>query len=212
MPVLSFNGSKYDINLMKQYLHKSLEDCGEEVSRTIKKANAYMSLKSDPHTAKLERLSLTPTATGHVPGLGVDTGWQARASPGPGAARAGRGPGTPLELHPGLTRISRRQGTDSEASSRPPAGTAAAATPRTEECDKPITPETTTGQHSARPGYPGGPGTAARSRPVPLARAWAHRVGAWGRLGRGGGRRWAPGGGTRRIERTNPGCKKKPQA
>jgi len=26
MPVLSFNGSKYDINLMKQYLHKSLED------------------------------------------------------------------------------------------------------------------------------------------------------------------------------------------
>ena len=44
MPVLSFNGSKYDINLMKQYLHKSLEDCGEEVSFTIKKANAYMSL------------------------------------------------------------------------------------------------------------------------------------------------------------------------
>ncbi len=46
MPVLSFNGSKYDINLMKQYLHKSLEDCGEEVSFTIKKANAYMSLKT----------------------------------------------------------------------------------------------------------------------------------------------------------------------
>ena len=46
MPVLSFNGSKYDINLMKQYLHKSLEDCGEEVSFTIKKANSYMSLKS----------------------------------------------------------------------------------------------------------------------------------------------------------------------
>jgi hypothetical protein len=46
MPVFSFNGSKYDINLMKQYLHKSLEDCGEEVSFTIKKANAYMSLKS----------------------------------------------------------------------------------------------------------------------------------------------------------------------
>ncbi len=35
MPVLSFNGSKYDINLMKQFLHKSLEDCGEEVSFTI---------------------------------------------------------------------------------------------------------------------------------------------------------------------------------
>ncbi len=27
MPVLSFNGSKYEINLMKQGLHKSLEDC-----------------------------------------------------------------------------------------------------------------------------------------------------------------------------------------
>ena len=36
MPVLSFNGSKYDINLMKQHLHKSLEDCGEEVSFTFK--------------------------------------------------------------------------------------------------------------------------------------------------------------------------------
>jgi hypothetical protein len=46
MPVLSFNGSKYDINLMKQFLHKSFEDCGEEVSFTIKKANAYMSLKT----------------------------------------------------------------------------------------------------------------------------------------------------------------------
>ena len=46
MPVLSFNGSKYDINLMKQYLHKSLEDCDEEASFTMKKANAYMSLKT----------------------------------------------------------------------------------------------------------------------------------------------------------------------
>jgi hypothetical protein len=46
MPVLSFNGSKYDINLMKQYLHKSLEDCGEEVSFAVKRANAYMSLKT----------------------------------------------------------------------------------------------------------------------------------------------------------------------
>ena len=46
LPVLSFNGSKYDINLMKQYLHKSLEDCGETVSFAIKKANAYMSLKT----------------------------------------------------------------------------------------------------------------------------------------------------------------------
>ena len=38
MPVLRFNGSKYDINLMKHYLHKSLEDCGEIVSFAIKKA------------------------------------------------------------------------------------------------------------------------------------------------------------------------------
>jgi hypothetical protein len=45
MPVLSLNGSKYDINLMKQFLHTLLEDCGEKVSFTIKKANAYMSLK-----------------------------------------------------------------------------------------------------------------------------------------------------------------------
>ncbi len=45
MSVLSFNGSKYDINLMKQYLHKSLEDFGEIVSFAIKKANAYMLLK-----------------------------------------------------------------------------------------------------------------------------------------------------------------------
>ena len=37
MPVLSSHGSKYDINLMKQFLHKSLEDCGEEVSFTKKK-------------------------------------------------------------------------------------------------------------------------------------------------------------------------------
>ena len=31
---------------MKQYLHKSLEDCGESVSFSIKKANSYMSLKT----------------------------------------------------------------------------------------------------------------------------------------------------------------------
>ena len=46
MPVLSFNGSKYDINLMKQYLHKSLNDVGETVSFAVKKANSYMSLKT----------------------------------------------------------------------------------------------------------------------------------------------------------------------
>ena len=31
---------------MKQYLHKSLEDYGESVSFSIKKANSYMSLKT----------------------------------------------------------------------------------------------------------------------------------------------------------------------
>ncbi len=34
------------IRILKQYLHKSLEDCGEEVSFAIQKANAYMSLKT----------------------------------------------------------------------------------------------------------------------------------------------------------------------
>ncbi len=46
MPVLRSNGKKYDINLMKQYLHKSLEDCSEEVLFAIQKANAYMSLET----------------------------------------------------------------------------------------------------------------------------------------------------------------------
>ena len=43
--VLSFNGSKYDTNLMKKYLHKSLADINETVSFAIKKANSYMALK-----------------------------------------------------------------------------------------------------------------------------------------------------------------------
>jgi hypothetical protein len=34
MPASPFNGNKYDINSIKQYLHKSLEDCGEAVSFT----------------------------------------------------------------------------------------------------------------------------------------------------------------------------------
>ena len=46
IPVLSFNGSKYDINLMKQYLHKSLADINETVSFAIKTANSYMALKT----------------------------------------------------------------------------------------------------------------------------------------------------------------------
>ena len=44
MQVLSFNGSKYDINLMKHYLHKSLDYFNETVSFSIKKANSYMAL------------------------------------------------------------------------------------------------------------------------------------------------------------------------
>ena len=35
VPVLRFNGSKYDIYLMKQYLHKSLSDIKETVSFAI---------------------------------------------------------------------------------------------------------------------------------------------------------------------------------
>ena len=31
IPVLSFNGAKYDINLMKNYLHKSFDNIGEKV-------------------------------------------------------------------------------------------------------------------------------------------------------------------------------------
>ena len=31
LPIISFNGSKYDINLMKQYLFKSLNDLDETV-------------------------------------------------------------------------------------------------------------------------------------------------------------------------------------
>jgi hypothetical protein len=46
LPVLSFNSSKYDVNLMKQYLHKLLGECGETVSFALKKANSYMSLKT----------------------------------------------------------------------------------------------------------------------------------------------------------------------
>jgi hypothetical protein len=46
IPVLSSNGSKYDINLMKHYLHKSLHDIGETVSFAIKNANSYIALKT----------------------------------------------------------------------------------------------------------------------------------------------------------------------
>ena len=46
IPVVSFNGSKYDINLMKQYLHNSLNTYGETVDFAIKKMNSYMSLKT----------------------------------------------------------------------------------------------------------------------------------------------------------------------
>jgi hypothetical protein len=46
MHVLSLNGSEYDINIIKQFLRKSSEDCGEEVSFTIKNSNAYISLQN----------------------------------------------------------------------------------------------------------------------------------------------------------------------
>jgi hypothetical protein len=45
LSIISFNGSKYDMNLMKQFMHKFLEDYGETVSFSIKKANSYMPLK-----------------------------------------------------------------------------------------------------------------------------------------------------------------------
>ena len=47
IPVLSFNGSKYDINLMKHYLHKALNICGENVEFAIKKMSSYMSLRTE---------------------------------------------------------------------------------------------------------------------------------------------------------------------
>ncbi len=45
MPVLRFKGSKYDINVIEQYLHKSLEDCGEELLFAIKKVMHISALK-----------------------------------------------------------------------------------------------------------------------------------------------------------------------
>ena len=47
IPVVSFNGSKYDINLMKKYLHKSLNNYCQNVDFAIKKSNSYMSLKTE---------------------------------------------------------------------------------------------------------------------------------------------------------------------
>ena len=47
IPVVSFNGSKYDINLMKQYLHKSLNNYSQKVDFAIKRTNTYMSLKTE---------------------------------------------------------------------------------------------------------------------------------------------------------------------
>ncbi len=35
LPIVSFNGTKYDINLMKRYLHNSLENIGETVTFAI---------------------------------------------------------------------------------------------------------------------------------------------------------------------------------
>ena len=47
IPVVSFNGSKYDINLMKQYLHQSLNNYSQKVDFAIKGTNTYMSLKTE---------------------------------------------------------------------------------------------------------------------------------------------------------------------
>ena len=44
IPVVSFNGSKYDINLMKKYLHQSLNNYSQKVNFAIKRTNTYMSL------------------------------------------------------------------------------------------------------------------------------------------------------------------------
>jgi hypothetical protein len=46
MHLFSLNGSKYDINVMKQFLRKSSKDLVKEVAFTIKKGNAYTSLKN----------------------------------------------------------------------------------------------------------------------------------------------------------------------
>jgi len=47
IPVISFNGSKYDLNLMKKCLHKSLKKYDQEVEFAIKRPTSYMSLKTD---------------------------------------------------------------------------------------------------------------------------------------------------------------------
>ena len=47
IPVVSFNGSKYDINLMKKYLHRSLNNYSQNVDFAIKRTNTYMSLKTE---------------------------------------------------------------------------------------------------------------------------------------------------------------------
>ena len=45
--VVSFDGSKYDINLMKQYLHQSLNNYSQKVDFAIKRTNTYMSSKTE---------------------------------------------------------------------------------------------------------------------------------------------------------------------
>ncbi len=41
MPILGFSGSKYNINLMQNFPHKSLEDCGEEVKSYLAPNDSY---------------------------------------------------------------------------------------------------------------------------------------------------------------------------
>ena len=47
LPVLSFNGSRYDINLIKKVLAKRLNLHADSCSFTVKKNNSYMCISSE---------------------------------------------------------------------------------------------------------------------------------------------------------------------
>ena len=46
MPVLSYNGGKYDINLIKHHLHNALNEIDEPVTFCIKKCSSYAAMKT----------------------------------------------------------------------------------------------------------------------------------------------------------------------
>ena len=46
MPVLSYNGGKYDINLIKHHLHNALNEIEEPVTFCIKKCSSYAAMKT----------------------------------------------------------------------------------------------------------------------------------------------------------------------